>query len=51
MKQPMSRPSRALVPIEVGVCGALAAGLVLVVLLGVSPFALAIGLLALLAVE
>jgi hypothetical protein len=51
MKQPMQRPSSALVPIELGLYGALAAALALVVLLGVAPLALAIGLLALLAVE
>jgi hypothetical protein len=51
MKQPMQRPISPLVPIELGVYGALAAALTLVVLLGVSPLALAIGLLALLCVE
>lgn len=49
--KPMHRPGGALAPIELGVYGALAAAIALVVLLGVAPLALAIGLLALLAVE
>lgn len=51
MSAPMRRPGAALAVQALGLHAALAAAIVVVVLLGVAPMALALGLLALLVVD